>query len=94
MIKLNITEVNEYTYTLITDDNKEYTVRIEFMDVVNKPNINDVIYVNEDLLKENNFYTFGPMDSIYGKKIKSEDDEDVLILEINNERIYLQRYYG
>ncbi len=38
--------------------------------------------------------TLGPLGSNYGRKMTSSSDDDIAILEIKGEILYLQRYYG
>lgn len=52
--------------------------------------------MDERLLQEINqsVASFGKLDGIYGKKINAENFEDVIVVQINGENIYLKRYYG
>lgn len=94
MIKLIIEKIDGYNYLLKDEKDNAYNINIEFYDLVSKPNINDYIYMNENLVKNNSVLSFGPLDGIYGKNIESSEDEDLIILVISNEKIYLKRYYG
>lgn len=94
MKKLIIKKIEDYNYTLI-DDQQEYFLNLEFYDLKISPKENDYLYINEHLLKEKNIpLCFGPINSHYGKEISSSEDEDILIIVINQEKIYLKRYYG
>ena len=42
----------------------------------------------------NNIVSFGKLDGIYGRKIKDENDEDIIGVSIKDKVIYLKRYYG
>lgn len=96
MIKLTITNLDNYLYTLKDEKGNVYNLKIEFHNLKNKPNIGNTIYINEQLLKNmnNQITSFGPLNGIYGKNIKSANDKDLLILDNNTEEIYLKRYYG
>lgn len=52
--------------------------------------------MDERLLQEINqsVASFGKLDGIHGKKINAENFEDVIVVQINGENIYLKRYYG
>ena len=55
--------------------------------------------MSEELLKKNyegynTNYTFGGLDSIYGKKDIELTDIDVIKLVIDKKEIYLKRLYG
>lgn len=55
--------------------------------------------MSEELLYENyegysTSYTFGNMDSKYGKKNVSENDIDVIKIVVDKKEIYLKRLYG
>lgn len=95
MIKLLVVEKDNYIYSLKDEKGKKYILNIEFMDIDKKVSINDIIYIDEGIIKENNFYTFGSPDKEqYGKKEDNIEEKDILILEQDNKKIYLQRYYG
>lgn len=99
MKKLEIIEINDYEYHLKDDNNKIYIINIEFQDIDIKPNINDYIYISEKLLDKNykeysKSYTFGNIDSIYGRKIEEDNDVDIIAISINNKKTYMKRLYG
>ena len=68
----------------ILDYNK-YIKNIEFYDV--KLNIGDYIYISDDVLKETNIYTYGPI-------IENAREEDIIKILSNDKEIYLEIYYG
>lgn len=91
MIKLRVTNIEEYNYVL-KHNNKEYKVHLTFLgDKI--PKVNDLIYVDEFLIKEVNLYTYGPLN---GKYAKMQDVDDLEIMKVISlhEEYYLQRYYG
>ena len=51
MIKVIITEIDGYNYTLKDNKEKSYKINIEFYGLSSNPTINDVIYINEKLLR-------------------------------------------
>lgn len=99
MKKLEITKVDNYEYYLKDKNNNEYNFNIEFQSIDIKPKIGDYIYISDELLDKNyieysKFYTFGPLNSKYGRKIIDENSPDVIKIETNNNSIYLKRLYG
>lgn len=94
MKKLIIEDIKGYNYYLKNIDNRTYILNIEFYDLNSKPQQGDYLYINEEVLEEQVPLSFGPLDGIYGRDIKSEDDKDLLVLVINNKKIFLKRYYG
>ena len=96
MIKLIITKIDGYNYYLVDEENREYKINIEFYGLEDSPKEQDLIYMNEELLKEvnNNIVSFGPIEEIYGRKIESNNDKDLIYLNIKNKITYLKRFYG
>ena len=84
MKKVKITNIDGYNYTLEENNNK-YIKNIEFYDV--KLNIGDYIYISDDVLKETNIYTYGPI-------TENAREEDIIKILSNDKEIYLERYYG
>ena len=96
MTKLIITKIDGYNYYLVDEENREYKINIEFYGLEDSPKEQDLIYMNEELLKEvnNNIVSFGPIEEIYGRKIESNSDKDLIYLSIKNKITYLKRFYG
>ena len=99
MKKLKIIKKDNYIYTLEDKENNQYTLNIEFQDIDTIPSINNYIYMSEELLDKNyeeysTMYTFGPLDSSYGRKIKDENNPDIIRIDIQDKSIYLKRLYG
>ena len=94
MKKVKILKIDNYIYTLIDDDNNKYNLNFEFIDLNKNISVNDDMYINEELLNEKEFYTFGVLSSEFGKEIESELDDDILIIESKEGRVYLKRLYG
>ena len=93
MIELRIIKIDGYNYYLVDKNKKMYNLNIEFYDVDKNPSINDLIYINEKMLSER-VLSFGSIKGIYGRNIESELDEDILVIKIGDEYIFLKRYYG
>ena len=84
MIKVRVTNKNNYTYRL-DQDGIIYVKSMEFTDLDVEPG--DYIYLDESILKENNIYTFG-------KVINEPNEKDLIKIIKNNKEIVMQRYYG
>ncbi len=86
MKKVKVIDIKDnFLYTLQATDNTTYKKNIEFIDI--NINIGDIIYISNDVLKNKNIYTYGPI-------IEKNNPEDLIKIIHNNKDIYLQRYYG
>lgn len=95
MIKLRIEKIDRFNYQLKDINNKEYSLKLEFYDLPRKLEPGDILYMHEKYVRdENTLFSFGPLEGKYGCKITSEKDPDLLVLELDKEKIYLKRYYG
>lgn len=93
MLKLKIINIESYKYTLEDINNKLYNINIQFYGLKEDLKINDYIYICEKILNKSTLYSFGPLNSIYGKSTNLKEDELIKIIS-NSEEIYLKRYYG
>ncbi len=94
-----LADFKNYIYSLVDVENKNYIFNFEFYDIEQLPTSGDYIYISNELLNPNSkeysdFYSFGDVNSSYGRKITSDNDRDIIVLEINNKKIYLKRFYG
>ena len=95
MKKLEINKIDNYQYELKDTNDKVYNFNIEFYNIDKLPKVGDYIYLNEKLLQEEySLLSFDTLESTYGRTIRSEEDEDLVILLIEHEKIYLKRVYG
>lgn len=96
MVKTTVKQIDNFTYTIIDENNHEYKLNIEFYDIKSNPKVGDVLYFHEKLLKNIGYMllSLGSISGIYGRNITSSEDEDIVILIENGEKIYLKRYYG
>jgi hypothetical protein len=92
MLKLQIIEINNYDYKLRDNNNKEYTINIEFIDLDTKPVIGDYLYLPNKIVKEKNIYTFGSIGNKYSRQENIE--EEVIKVVTGSKKYYLQRCYG
>ena len=99
MIRLKVEKINNCLYDLKDERENKYELNLEFLDMEKNLNEGDYISISAELLNEkyegySTFYTFGSMDSQYGKKNISFFDIDVIKLETDSKEIYLKRLYG
>jgi hypothetical protein len=99
MIKLEIIDIENYLYKIKDEENIIYTLNIEFLDLMKKLQVGDCIYLSSELLNKNyegysTSYTFGDLNSQYGKKDIQLTDADVIKLEMRDSETYLKRLYG
>lgn len=99
MVSLKIQNINKNLYQLKDIDERVYELTLKFLDIDVAINIDDVIYMDEHLLSKNyegysTFYTFGSLESVYGKANISLDDIDVIELCSGGRTFYLKRLYG
>ena len=88
MYKLIIQEINNYDYTLIDEKENIYNKNIEFYSKY-KPQVNDILYVDDSIVKEVNLYAF---DEVYDTK--NVDIKDIIKVVSNDKEYYFQRRYG
>lgn len=95
-VDLVIERVNDYKYFLKDSDMNEYILNMEFYDIDKIPSVGDKINMHKNMINnlDNYLYVFGSVDGLYGKKIDNLLDEDVIVLLIDNKKIYLKRFYG
>ncbi len=99
MVKLKIEQVNKNLYRLKDEDDTMHEVVLKFLDIDEKPNVGDTIFMKSELLRRDyvgysNFYTFGSLKNSYGKSDVELGDIDVIKICINNRVILLKRLYG
>ena len=99
MVLLKIESINKNLYKLKNENEIIYEFSLKFLDIDIVPNVNDSICINEKLLNKNydgysSFYTFGGLESVYGKANISLDDIDVIKLCSGGKTFYLKRLYG
>ena len=95
-VDLVIERINDYKYFLKDSDMNEYILNMEFYDIDKLPKVGDKINMHKNMVNnlDNYLYSFGNIDGIYGKKIDNLLDEDIIVLLIDNKKIYLKRFYG
>ena len=92
MISLRVLKKDGYLYTLEDDEQNQYELNLDFIDVDNTIEVDDMIEMNNDLLVHEKYtgLTFGKMDSSYGRGNLSIGDKDVIVLHKNGKEILLK----
>lgn len=89
MIKTTIIKTDEYANYLLQDTyGKIYDVNINFMGI-EKPKVGATIYLNKNVLDENVSLNYG---LIIEEELKEESE--LIVLNKDEKRLYLQRFYG
>lgn len=99
MVKLKITKIDNYLYDLIDERENLYTLNLEFLDNIENLKEGDYINISAELLNPNyagysSSYTFGKLDSQYGKSDLNPGSIDVIEVETGEKKYYLKRLYG
>ena len=99
VVKLRIIKINGYSYELWDEHHQTYKLNLEFVDVFEQPKEDDFIVIEDCLLNPryegySSSYTFGPLDSKYGKENVTQADPDWVVLIVDDEEIALKRLYG
>lgn len=90
VIKVKVVNIEGNIYNLECN-NEIYKVHILLVSS-KKIKIGDILYIPNKILMEKNLYTYGDINSKYGKNIDLESEYLKVIKE--DEEYYLQRYYG
>lgn len=86
MKKVIVNKIDGYDYYLIDSNNKTYVKNIEFI-CEYKPRVNDIIYLSENILNEENIYIFTEE---IDNKIKEEDV--IKVVSKDNDHYYIRQY--
>lgn len=99
VVKLRIIEINGYNYELLDQSGQRYKLNLEFIDLFEDPKEDDFIVMDDCLLNPryknySHSYTFGPLDSEYGKEKVTQADPDQIVIIVDEEETVLKRLYG
>ena len=86
LLKLKVVSVDNYNYIFEYDD-RRIQRRIQFYSNT-KPKVNDNVYVSRDILEED-MLAYGHITNI-----EELSNKIIFIIERNDTKIYLKRYYG
>ncbi len=93
MEKLVIKKIDHYNYLLQDEKQKSYMINIEFYDINTIIEVNDILYMDEKLLKEK-MLNIGLFNDSCGRNVENSEDKDIVILQTKQNRFYLKRIYG
>ena len=88
MIKLKIKNKDKYSNYVLESNNKKYDVNINFMDAI-LPSVGEHIYMPEKVLNENVSLNYGIIEDS-----SNINEDEIIVLVKNNNKIYMQRFYG
>lgn len=97
LVKLQVQSIDNNRYSLFDGKNNLYKFTIYFYEV-DCSNIKN-ISMSSELLNPNYYeysdtYSFGPIGKVFGRKLTNNSIQDLIILETDTDKYYLQRYYG
>ena len=93
MKNLVIKKIDHYDYLLQDGKKKNYMINIQFYDINTIIEVNDILYIDEKLLKEK-MLNIGLFNDPCGRNIETSEDKDIVILQTKQNRFYLKRIYG
>lgn len=99
MVVLKIESIDNYIYILKDEQERKYTLNLEFIDMEERVKVGDSICMKEELLDKkyegySKCYTFGNLESEYGKANLQEGDIDIIKVILDDKEITLKRLYG
>lgn len=99
MIKLELIDKKDYIHKFKDNNDKLYTLNLEFLDIEKEIEVGDYISFSAELLNPryagySTNYTFGSLESKYGKDKIKLNDIDVIKIQTEDKEIYLKRLYG
>ena len=100
MEKLKIIQINNSEYSLKNvKGGSIYKLSMTFFDLKKELVVGDIICMHKELLDPSyvewdTSYYFGPINEVYGRKVKGADDIDVIAIQTKQETIVLKRFFG
>ena len=94
MEELLVIEKNRDRYLLVDKDNNKYDLSIHIMDIDFEIMEGDLLYIDGEMIRDDRVFTFGKLDSEYGRKIDNMNDKEVVVFKRNDKKYYMKRYYG
>ena len=95
-----VINIDKNKLTLLnTYNGKEVTHLFTFYDLPRPLKSGDKIAFHSEILDKkykeyNAHYFFGPTEQEYGRDIQNEQNFDFLALKLDNEKVFLKRFYG
>ena len=75
MKELLVIEKNNDRYILIDEYNNKYDLNIHIMDIDYEIMVGDTLYIDSGMIRDERVFTFGKLDSEYGRKIDNNNDK-------------------
>ena len=94
MKELLVIEKNDDRYILIDEYNNKYDLNIHIMDIDYEIVVGDTLYIDSGMIRDERVFTFGKLDSEYGRKIDNNNDKEVVVFKQKDNKYYMKRYYG
>ena len=94
MKELLVIEKNDDRYILIDEYNNKYDLNIHIMDIDYEIMVGDTLYIDGGMIRDERVFTFGKLDSEYGRKIDNNNDKEVVVFKQKDNKYYMKRYYG
>ena len=94
MKELLVIEKNNDRYLLVDKDDNKYDLSIHIMDIDFEIMEGDTLYIDGSIIRDERVFTFGRLDSEYGRKIDSMNNKEVVVFKRKDKKYYMKRYYG
>lgn len=94
MKELLVIERNNNRYLLVDKDNNKYDLSIYIMDIDFDIIEGDTLYIDGGMIRDERVFTFGRLNSEYGRKIDDMNDKEVVVFKRKDNKYYMKRYYG
>ena len=72
----------------------KYDLNIHIMDIDYEIMVGDTLYIDGGMIRDERVFTFGKLDSEYGRKIDNNNDKEVVVFKQKDNKYYMKRYYG
>ncbi len=94
MKELLVIERNNNRYLLVDKDDNQYDLSMHIMDIDFEIMEGDLLYIDGEMIRDDRVFTFGKLDSEYGRKIDNMNDKEVVVFKRKDKKFYMKRYYG
>ena len=94
MKELLVIEKNDDRYILIDEYNNKYDLNIHIMDIDYEIMVGDTLYIDGGMIRDERVFTFGKLDSEYGRIIDNNNDKEIVVFKQKDNKYYMKRYYG
>ena len=54
----------------------------------------DTLYIDGAMIRDGRVFSFGRLDSEYGRKIDNLNDKEEVVFKRKDKKYYMKRYYG